>query len=51
MKPRVLILRAPGANCDAEAEFAFNLAGGGANGSTSIGYERCRHFWRIIRSW
>jgi phosphoribosylformylglycinamidine synthase len=27
-KPRVLILRAPGANCDEEAEFAFNLAGG-----------------------
>jgi phosphoribosylformylglycinamidine synthase len=27
-KPRVLILRAPGANCDAETEFAFQLAGG-----------------------
>jgi phosphoribosylformylglycinamidine synthase len=27
-KPRVLILRAPGANCDAEAQFAFELAGG-----------------------
>jgi phosphoribosylformylglycinamidine synthase len=26
-KPRVLILRAPGANCDAEAQFAFELAG------------------------
>jgi phosphoribosylformylglycinamidine synthase len=26
--PRVLILRAPGANCDAEAQFAFELAGG-----------------------
>src|SRR3954447_13171588 len=25
--PRVLILRAPGANCDAEAEFAFRTAG------------------------
>ena len=25
--PRVLILRAPGANCDAEAQFAFELAG------------------------
>jgi phosphoribosylformylglycinamidine synthase len=25
--PRVLILRAPGANCDAEAEFAFQQAG------------------------
>jgi phosphoribosylformylglycinamidine synthase len=25
--PRALILRAPGANCDVEAEFAFNLAG------------------------
>jgi phosphoribosylformylglycinamidine synthase len=25
--PRVLILRAPGANCDAEAEFAFQTAG------------------------
>jgi phosphoribosylformylglycinamidine synthase len=27
-KPHVLILRAPGANCDEEAEFAFELAGG-----------------------
>ena len=26
-KPRVLILRAPGANCDAEAQFAFERAG------------------------
>jgi phosphoribosylformylglycinamidine synthase len=26
-KPRVLILRAPGANCDAEAQFAFDQAG------------------------
>lgn len=26
-KPRVMILRAPGANCDAEAQFAFELAG------------------------
>jgi phosphoribosylformylglycinamidine synthase len=26
-KPRVLILRAPGANCDAETQFAFELAG------------------------
>jgi phosphoribosylformylglycinamidine synthase len=26
-KPRVLILRAPGANCDVEAEYAFELAG------------------------
>ena len=26
-KPRVLILRAPGANCDAEAQFAFEQAG------------------------
>src|SRR6266481_4017698 len=25
--PRVLILRAPGANCDAEAQFAFDQAG------------------------
>ena len=25
--PRILILRAPGANCDAEAQFAFELAG------------------------
>lgn len=29
-RPRVLILRAPGANCDAEAEFAFQQAGGEA---------------------
>src|SRR5262245_3465649 len=27
-KARVLILRAPGANCDVETEFAFQLAGG-----------------------
>src|SRR5437764_14332833 len=26
--PRILILRAPGANCDAEAQFAFEQAGG-----------------------
>src|SRR3954447_26664923 len=26
-KPRVLVLRAPGANCDAEAAFAFEQAG------------------------
>src|SRR5256885_1349963 len=26
-KPRVLILRAPGANCDVEAQFAFDQAG------------------------
>src|ERR1700680_963528 len=26
-KPRAMILRAPGANCDGEAEFAFNQAG------------------------
>jgi phosphoribosylformylglycinamidine synthase subunit PurQ / glutaminase len=29
-KPRALILRAPGANCDAEAEFAFEKAGAAA---------------------
>jgi phosphoribosylformylglycinamidine synthase len=28
--PRILILRAPGANCDAETAFAFELAGGHA---------------------
>jgi phosphoribosylformylglycinamidine synthase len=27
-KPRILILRAPGANCDLETEFAFEKAGG-----------------------
>lgn len=27
-QPRVLILRAPGANCDAETEYAFQVAGG-----------------------
>lgn len=27
-KPRILILRAPGSNCDAELHFAFELAGG-----------------------
>src|SRR5262249_6192432 len=30
--PRALILRAPGANCDAEAQFAFQLAGAHAEG-------------------
>jgi phosphoribosylformylglycinamidine synthase I len=29
--PRILILRAPGANCDAEAQFAFQQAGGAAD--------------------
>src|SRR5437868_9171749 len=29
-KPKVLILRAPGANCDAEAQFAFEKASGDA---------------------
>ena len=28
MKPRVLVLRAPGANCDCETAHAFELAGG-----------------------
>lgn len=27
-KPRILVLRAPGANCDAETQFAFEQAGG-----------------------
>src|SRR5438105_9599697 len=31
MKPRVLILRAPGTNCDQEAAFAFQAAGGRAD--------------------
>jgi phosphoribosylformylglycinamidine synthase I len=30
-KPRVLVLRAPGANCDAEAQFAFERAGARAD--------------------
>lgn len=30
MSPRVIILRAPGSNCDEEAAFAFNTAGGQA---------------------
>src|SRR5579871_4918700 len=29
--PRVLVLRAPGSNCDGELQFAFNLAGGQAD--------------------
>src|SRR5579883_2207209 len=29
--PRVLILRAPGANCDGEAQYAFELAGASAD--------------------
>jgi phosphoribosylformylglycinamidine synthase subunit PurQ / glutaminase len=31
MQPRVLILRAPGTNCDEETAFAFQTAGGGAD--------------------
>jgi phosphoribosylformylglycinamidine synthase subunit PurQ / glutaminase len=31
MKPRVLILRAPGTNCDQETAFAFDAAGGKAD--------------------
>ncbi len=30
-KPRVLVLRAPGANCDAETQFAFEMAGAQAD--------------------
>lgn len=30
-QPRVLVLRAPGTNCDVETEFAFNQAGGKAD--------------------
>lgn len=30
-KPRILVLRAPGTNCDAETAHAFQLAGGEAN--------------------
>ena len=30
-KPRVLVLRAPGANCDVEAQFAFECAGSKAD--------------------
>ena len=30
MSPRVIVLRAPGSNCDEEAAFAFNIAGGRA---------------------
>ena len=30
MSPRVIVLRAPGSNCDEEAAFAFNTAGGRA---------------------
>lgn len=30
MPPRVLILRAPGTNCDEESQYAFHLAGGNA---------------------
>lgn len=31
MKPRVLIIRAPGTNCDLETQYAFELAGGAAD--------------------
>jgi phosphoribosylformylglycinamidine synthase len=30
MQPRVLVLRAPGINCDVETAFAFECAGGSA---------------------
>jgi phosphoribosylformylglycinamidine synthase I len=45
--PRVLILRAPGSNCDAEAQFAFELAGAYAE---RVHINRLRENPRLLRS-
>jgi phosphoribosylformylglycinamidine synthase len=46
-RPRVLILRAPGANCDAETQFAFELAGGQAE---RVHVNRLREQPRLLQS-
>jgi phosphoribosylformylglycinamidine synthase len=46
-KPRVLVLRAPGSNCDAEAQFAFELAGGYAE---RVHVNRLREDPRLLRN-
>jgi phosphoribosylformylglycinamidine synthase subunit PurQ / glutaminase len=47
-RPRVLILRAPGANCDAETQFAFELAGGLAE---RVHINRLREQPRLLQSY
>jgi phosphoribosylformylglycinamidine synthase subunit PurQ / glutaminase len=46
-KPRVLILRSPGSNCDGEAQFAFELAGAMAE---RIHIRRLRENPKLLRS-
>lgn len=45
--PRVLVLRAPGANCDAEAEFAFQKAGASTE---RFHINRLRENQRLLRN-
>ena len=45
MSPTVLILRAPGTNCDQESAYAFEKAGARANRCTSIGSWKTRGCW------
>src|SRR5262249_5774096 len=47
-RPRVLILRAPGANCDVETQFAFEQAGGQAE---RVHVNRLREQPRLLRSY
>lgn len=46
--PKILILRAPGSNCDAELEFAFNLAGGQAE---RVHVNRLRENPKLLRQY
>lgn len=47
-RPRVLVLRAPGANCDVETEFAFEQAGGQAE---RVHVNRLREQPRLLQSY
>jgi phosphoribosylformylglycinamidine synthase len=47
-RPRVLILRAPGANCDVETQFAFEQAGGQAE---RVHINRLREQPRLLQSY
>jgi phosphoribosylformylglycinamidine synthase len=47
-KPRVLVLRAPGANCDVETQFAFELAGGQAE---RVHVNRLREQPRLLQAY
>src|SRR5262249_25505861 len=45
-RPKILILRAPGSNCDAELHFAFELAGGQAE---KVHINRLRENPKLLR--